>query len=292
MDVISKVRELSKYLDDEAIASALKIPVETVRDILDGKAVVEQVQTTEQSGTVIHVNSVKTAYRQKIISVLRAKGGVGCSVIALGLAYLLSKEIKVLLIDLNLSEGGGDLTYYLNLPEYPHMGLFSDDLETCVVNVEPNFYVLQAPRNVSGEKEKVGQIINLARQDYDAVVIDLPNRNEEEFVNEAMRQSNTLVAVTGGMKLELLRLGVVLNDYQRKDIIIAANRCVLPGDAEELFEGRKIITIEHDGSLRKVFERCDLPGEKSVFMRGVSKIRDVLFDREQKGILRRLIGGF
>lgn len=289
MDLTEKVRELSKYLDDEAIAQALKLTPEAVRDILEGRAEIAQVERSDYSGPVIHVSSVKTAYRQKVISVCRAKGGVGCTVIALGLAYSLSKEIKTLLVDLNLSEGGSDLSYYLNLPEYPHLGALTDNLESCVISVEPNFYVLQAPKRASAEEQEVGQIITLARQDFDAIVIDLPN-SQGEIVKEAVQQSNTIVAVTSGMASELLRLAAILGTCFRKDVIVAANRCDLPAEAREAFAGKKIIRIEHDGSLARVFEKCDLPGEKSVFMKGIGRIKDAVFDREKKGVLKTIFG--
>lgn len=288
MDLVSKVRKMSEYLDDEAIAEALKLTPETVRDILEGKAEIREIRQPDR-GPVVHVSSVKTAYRQKIVSVCRAKGGVGCSMVSLGLAYSLSREIKTLLIDLNLAEGGGDLSYYLNLPEYPHMGVFNNNLEQCSINVEPNLYVLQAPRHISNEGEKIDQIIGLARQDFDAVVIDLPNF-QCGFTAEAMRQSNTLVAVTGGMDLELVRLAVLLSKYQSKHVIIAANRCELPREAMEVFADRETVKIEHDGALLRTLERCDLPGEKSVFMRGIEQLKDAVFEREKRGILKRLFG--
>lgn len=287
-DLVSKVRRMSEYLDDEAIADALQLTPEAVRDILEGRAEIKEIRQPDRA-PVVHVSSVKTAYRQKIVSVCRAKGGVGCSVVSLGLAYSLSREIKTLLIDLNLAEGGGDLSYYLNLPEYPHMGVFRDNLEQCSINVEPNFYVLQAPRHVTNEGEKVCRIIDLAKQDFDAVVIDLPNFHGG-FVAEAMRQSNTLVAVTSGMDLELVRLAVLLNNYSSKNTVIAVNRGELPKEASEIFSGCEIVKIEHDGSLSRTLERCDLPGEKSVFMRGIAQLKDAVFERERKGILKRLFG--
>jgi len=291
LDIIKKVHELSQYLDNDAIASALKIPEETVVDILEGKANVEQIQTQENdSAPVIHVNSVKTAYRQKIISVMRAKGGVGCSVISLGLSYHLSKEIKVLLIDLNLTNGGGDLSFYLNLPDYPHLGVYKDNLLNCVIPVELNFDVLQAPNMTDNEKQKVSQIINHARQDYDAIVIDLPNR-DDDLVMTALECSNTLVAVTSDTALEIVRLATILSQYQQKNIIVTANACNLSGDAKEYFTNYETVKIEHDNSLSKILDRCDLPGEKTIFMRGIKQVGDLLFERKQKGILKSIFGG-
>lgn len=288
MDLGNKVYEMSKYLDNEAIARALKITPEAVQDILDGKAEIQEEAPTG-GGPVIHIGSVKTAYRQKVIAVYRAKGGVGATVIAIGLASLLSKEIRVLLVDFNLAEGGGDLSWYLNLPDYPHMGASRTDLEDCVVKLEPGFHVLQAPPHVTEEKERVGQILNLAKQDYDMIIIDLPNQTDG-FVAEVLGQSTTIVAVTSGLELELGRLAAALSRFQRKDIIVVANQWDLPSEAEGLFAGRTILKVEQDNTLLSVFKKCDLPREKSVFLQGVAKIRDAVFERQKKGLLQTLFG--
>ena len=290
MDLAQKVRQMSEYLDDEAIARALKITPESVRDIMEGRAEIIRQGASEQNAPVIHVSSVKTAYRQKIISVMRAKGGVGCSVIALGLAYMLSREIKVLLVDLNLAPGGGDLSYYLNLQEYPHMGVLKDNLHPCVISIEPQFDVLQAPQSIT-EKIKVESIINLARQDYDAVVMDLPNQSDEEVVGKALQISNTLIAVTSGMEMELVRLATTLRDLHHKDIVVAANKNPVRQEIQEIFTDHAIIKVENDNALTRALEKCDLPGEKSPFMRGMKEIMDVLFDRQQKNILKTLLEG-
>jgi len=289
-NLIEKVRRMSEYLDDEAIARALKLTPESVRDILEGRAEIFQQDIPDQNAPVIHVSSVKTSYRQKIISVMRAKGGVGCSVIALGLAYLLSKEIKVLLVDLNFATGGGDLSHYLNLQEHPHMGVLKNNLHPCVISIEPQFDVLQAPKT-NMDKNKVDEIISLARQDYDAVVLDLPNQNDDTFVKKALQLSNTLIAITSGIEIELARLAIALRELHHKDIIVAVNKSPIHQEIRDIFVDRKIIRIENDNSLDKVFEKCDLPGTKSVFMRGVKEIVDVLFERQQEGILKALFKG-
>ncbi|AEG14453.1 hypothetical protein Desku_0853 [Desulfofundulus kuznetsovii DSM 6115] len=289
MDIVTKVRELSKYLNDEAIADALKLTPEAVRSILEGKAEVKlkQVERQDQVVPLIQVSSVETSYRQKIISVGRAKGGVGCTVVALGLAYLLSKKVRTLLIDLNFSEGGSDLSYYLNLPEYPHMGSFLGDLEQCVINLEPNFSVLQTPKHTNSKRQEIGKFINLARQDYDAVVMDLPNL-QDGLVQEAMQHSTTLVLVTSGLEPELVRLAAIAGRYQRKEVIVAVNRGSLPGEAAEAF--KKVVYIEHDDSLLKTLQNCDLPGEKTTFMHGVASIRDAIYNNDRKSILQKILG--
>lgn len=288
VDLQSKVHELSKYLDNDAIAQALKLTPEAVRDILEGRAEIRQ-EELSAAGPVIHVGSVKTAYRQKVVAVLHAKGGVGATVVAIGLALSLSKEIKTLLVDFTFRNGGSDLSYYLNLPDYPHMGLFGGTLEECVIDLEPGLSVLQSPRYVNGERGNIDPIIICARQDFDAVVMDLPNE-DSDLVYKALGHSNTIIAVTSGLGSELVRLAVVLAGCRQKDIILALNRCSLPAETKETFKSMKTVKLEHDGSLVAVFEKCDLPGEKSIFMRGMRQLKDAMFDREKKGALKALFG--
>ncbi|MBC7092492.1 hypothetical protein H5T53_00530 [Candidatus Bipolaricaulota bacterium] len=290
MDLQSKVREMSRYLEDEAIAQALKLTPEAVRDILEGKAEIRREDSPAQ-GPVIHVSSVKTAYRQRVVSVLRAKGGVGATVVAIGLALSLSREVKTLLADFTFSEGGSDLSYYLNLPDYPHMGVFAGVLDDCVVGLEPDLFVLQPPRNARGERDKVEAVIARAREDYDAVVMDLPN-GDGDVVQRALGLSNAVVAVTGGLGSELVRLAAALAGLRQKDVVLVLNRCSLPAEAREAFRGIRTVRLEHDGSLAGTLERCGLPGEKSAFMRGMAEVRDALFDRQKKSLLKSLLGGF
>ena len=113
---------MSEYLDEEAIAAALRIPEEMVHDVLAGRASMSSSETEKQSVLEVQTNPV---YRQRIISVWRGRGGVGCTSIALHLAYVLEQMMSVLLVDLNAMAAGSDVGYYLRLSEYPNMETFS-----------------------------------------------------------------------------------------------------------------------------------------------------------------------
>lgn len=290
---MSKIKELSKLLNEEAIAEAFNLTPEAVRDIIEGKAEVEKIERPQGSGTIIQVSSVKTAYRQKVISVCRSKGGVGCTLVALGLTYLLSRELRSLLIDLSfpwgkgLPWGPGDLSCYLGLPEYPHMGIFRGVLEECVIELEPNFHVLQPPHERVDDLPGAGQLIGLARQDYDAVVLDLPNSCGNQ-VEEALRHSTTLVMVTTGLESELVRLAALAGRFRHKELFIVANMCELPPEAEEAFTGVRVFHLERDGTLLRTLLGGDLPEMKSPFMCGLSRVKDALFEREKVGVLQQL----
>lgn len=295
-DLEKKVKELSRWLSDEAIAQALRITPEAVRDILAGKADIAEIRVSSSEAnygpkSLIQVHSVKTAYRQKIIAVCRVKGGVGCSVFALSLAYALSKELKTLLIDLNIAEGGSDLVYYLNLPDYPYLGAPAVPWNNWAVEVEPGFFVMQAPRVYAEHNINVQELVRLARQDYDAIVFDLPN-DHNDLVGDAILNSNTVMAVTTGFRQELVRLLYFLAKYQNKDIFVIANQCKIDEEVLALLKDTKVINIERDDSLQRTFANCDLPREKSTFMKGVKQAIDALFERqEKKGLFASLLGG-
>ena len=86
------------------------------------------------------------AIKQKIIVFLKAKGGVGSTLLSLFLAYHFRK-LKTLLVDLNFCEGGSDLGYYLSIPKSPNMIVFIEgynrnSMDNSVVKIKENLDVL------------------------------------------------------------------------------------------------------------------------------------------------------
>jgi len=291
-DLEQKVKRMAEYLNDEAVANALKITPEAVRDILEGKATIAEKEGDEEGGPVIHVSSIKTSYRQKVISVVRTKGGVGCTVTALGLALAVSKDLRTLLINIDPDRKFSDLAYYLNLAEvlsWPEISVFKD-FDRCEVKVEQNFDVLEVGDDGFVDADEVVRAITLARQNYDAIVIDTPNRAFDDFAAQALEQSNVLVAVVSGLESELMRAVSLFNRYPQKDLIVAANRCDLKGIKE--LEGYEIVTVDHDAGLLKSFETGDLPSDKGALMNGIKQVKNILYDQKpREGLLSRVFGG-
>ncbi len=289
----SRIKKMAEYLDAEAIAAALKLPVETVCDILDGKAEIETVPAGKPAApAVVQVNSARVAFRQRVIAVWRAKGGVGCTAVALYLAWLLKDMLRVLLIDLNLDAGGSDLSYYLGLPEYPHLGGAGYGLETSLINVQDGFYVLQAPRRADEIKIRKGMItgiINAARPAFDVIIMDLPN-NMEEHVIEAVSNATTMVFVTTGGEQELLRIALKIVEFNKEENLLVANGSKIGAGAAREIGADKVVSIPWDGSLQKVLERNGHPQKGSPFMEGVEALRDILYERtgQKGGILKKL----
>lgn len=291
MDLKERVEKMAAYLDAEAIASALKIPVETVNDILSGKAEIKDMPAAPVIPT-IQVNSIKTAYRQRVIAVWRAKGGVGCTAVALYLAYILKDLMRVLLIDFNLADGGSDLSYYLELPDYPHLGVVKNSLYDALIQVEETFYVLQAPKkseDITLTQETVDMVMSLARQDFDAVIVDLPNQ-EDEVIKEAVRCANTLVMVTAGKYQELVRIALRVADFKQKDVILAANKCSVDDKILASLGFSQSVVIHEDKDLDKTLESHAVPRRGSPFLKGLETLKEILYEgnKTKGGILRSL----
>lgn len=286
---------MSAYLDEEAIASALKITPEAVRDILNGQAQVEELKLPGR-GTSIQINTEKTAYRQKIIAVWRSRGGVGCTAIACHLADYLKEMMSVLLIDLNFTEGGSDLSYHLNLPEYPNMGAFSvEHPQHGILEAGKNLFVAQSPlKRYEIDKigpETVNDLITFARQNFDAVVLDLPN-SETEHVRVALNYANVLIMVIAGAVQETVRTAIKLQYYDFKDqLVVLNNNKINTIMLKNTFNIKHLVTIPHDEKLAGALEKQRLAGKKSAFGQGITRIKNILYrEQTRKGIFGLFAG--
>ncbi|MGI9862529.1 AAA family ATPase [Moorella naiadis] len=293
-DLETRVKKMAEYLDVEAIAAALKMPVETISDILDGKAEIKALPAGKQlASPVVQVNTARVAYRQRVIAVWRAKGGVGCTAVALYLAWLLKDMLRVLLIDLNFAAGGSDLSYYLNLPEYPHIGGAEYDLEQSLINVEEGFYVLQAPRRLEEVKTHDGLvtgIINYARPAFDVIIFDLPN-SRDICVTEAVLNATTVIFVTAGSEQEVVRAALRARNYPGKECFLLANGSKLNMRLARDLGFERIIEIQHDPGLREALENGDVLKKNSPFMAGMTALRDSLYENPERkgGIFKKLL---
>lgn len=130
--------------------------------------------------------NIKTI-KQKIVTVFRAKGGVGSTTIAVFLAFIVN-TIKTLIIDLNFNEGCSDLGYYLNTPKIPNLFSFLDNYNNegfnrSIINVNQNIDIILPPANYEFSKKvdvkDIYCLTNFARKKYDLVIFDMPNQISE-----------------------------------------------------------------------------------------------------------------
>ncbi len=133
-----------------------------------------------------HIKTIK----QKIIVLAKAKGGVGSTSIAISLGFAL-KRIKTLILDLNFSEGGCDLAYYLDLPKTPNLMFFTEgynreSMSNSIHKFNESLHILQSPPSYELSKKidlkDIYTLIEIARKKYTIIIIDLPNSLNELFL--------------------------------------------------------------------------------------------------------------
>jgi len=282
---------MSRLLNDEAIAGALNITPEAVREIRDGEAEVEHVEPARGNMSAIVVNSTKPTYRQKIISVWRAKGGTGCTAVAMNLAKLISESVdSVALLDFNFQVGPTDLTYYLDLPAEPNLLHFQlgYGLDSFCVK-DSNLYVLQSPYNryqINDIPQTVSEVFSYCRKAFDAVICDLPN-TDEAHVKEAIQHSNTVIITSEGTCAEMLRLEIKAKSLKNQKIIaLVANE--EPGRVKEVLETPTIFRMPFDKNLPEALENQAFCKKNSPFGKKIAKVKDEIYEQKGKGLLGRL----
>jgi len=130
------------------------------------------------------VQQAMKVIKQKVIILTKAKGGVGSTTMSLFLSSAL-KDFSTLLVDLNYSEGGGDISYYLGTPKSPNIlnflnGYSRESLENSIIKINDNLDILQAPPTFDQSKKIELQdlycLTDIAKKKYHLIIFDLPNQ--------------------------------------------------------------------------------------------------------------------
>jgi len=111
------------------------------------------------------------------------------------------------------------LSYMLNLPVIPHVGMYLKDkskkgfMEN-LVQYKDNIFVMQTPPKINliddmTDKDII-DIITYARSEFDIILLDLPN-SRNSFVMTALEQSTKIVVLSLGYPSELKRIKENLN---------------------------------------------------------------------------------
>ncbi|MCF8010898.1 MAG: AAA family ATPase [Clostridiales bacterium] len=286
---------MSERLTDEAIARALNLTEEAVKDIREGDADIEEIENPavkQNQPPAVIINTKKPTFRQKVISVWRAKGGVGCSAVAMNLARQVADSVdSVALIDLNFQVGPPDLTYYMDLPAAPTMYNFKqgDGIES-FYRKENNLFVLQAPHNkyqLEKTTETVNEVCAFSRKVFDAVIFDLPN-TEDDYVREAIEHSNTVVMAVEGTSAEMIRLEIKAKNFKNKDKIVLLKNDDDTGRVKEVLETHKVIKIPNDKHLGEALENQAFARRNSPFNKMISQLKDEIYEYKSSGLLNKI----
>jgi MinD-like ATPase involved in chromosome partitioning or flagellar assembly len=168
------------------------IVVEKLNNIKDLERIISLIDKIESDRRINSPDS-KSEFRfinQQVISFYSVQGGTGKTSLVFNLAWYLKNinNVKILLVDLNFSEGPTDLQINLKLPLVPNLSLFMDSitdgtqsLSNSIVHLDGlNIDVLQPPLSIcQSDKfsiDMLNHLIYLARNNYNFIIADVPNK--------------------------------------------------------------------------------------------------------------------
>lgn len=196
---------LSKTLTPEFLMRMMRMGVtEVLPQPVNGAALKESI---ERAGRRTQIR--KPARRQgKVLAMVSCKGGSGVTFLAANLGYAvasLKPDYRVVLIDLNLQ--GGDAELFVSDHRATNsvasiageiQRLDGTLLESSMVKVLPNYGVLAAAQDTheafSVKPEHISQLIDVAAQNYDLVILDVP-RSVDPVTVKALDRANEIFLV-------------------------------------------------------------------------------------------------
>lgn len=174
----------------------------------------------------------------KVLSFVSGKGGAGATFLATNLGYLLATEAnkKVLYVDLHMQ--GGDASFYLtnavatstiaDIVKSPELD--SMMIAAATIPIETNYSLLPSPD--SPEKAaglnagNIDNLISVAMQDYDFVIIDLPHILDALTI-KALDRSDLIFVVTQPIMTYLRAVAHMLHLFTRLEYEPSKVRMVL-----------------------------------------------------------------
>ncbi len=243
--------------------------------------------TGEENESLMPAAGKVITIKQKIMVFVKAKGGVGSTFLSLYLAYEFRK-LKTLLIDLNFSEGGSDIGYYLGMPKSPNMVIFTEgynrsSMENSVINFKGHFDVLQPPPSYDLTKkldmQDIYSIVDIARRKYHLLIFDLPNQINDIFFGVLDMADLTIMVsdYTPGSigRLASINKRFIYNDME-KILVLNKNKnnnshSFIKNNISEFISLKEIVNIDENSLLsgKSDFQECDFSNNKD--MQGFKK---------------------
>lgn len=196
---------LSKTLTPEFLMRMMRMGVtEVLPQPVNGTALRESI---ERAGRRTQIRKPVRS-QGKVVAMVGCKGGSGVTFLAANLGYAVAStqpDRRVILIDLNLQ--GGDAELFVSDRRANNSvasiagaiqrldGVF---LDTSLIKVLPNFGVLAAAQDTheafAVKPEHVSQLIDVAVQNYDLVILDVP-RSVDPVTVKALDLANEICVV-------------------------------------------------------------------------------------------------
>jgi len=231
--------------------------------------------------------------KQKVIVLAKAKGGVGSTTIGLFLSSIL-KEFSILLVDLNFSEGGGDISYYLNIPKTPNIqnfleGYSRESLDSSVIKFKENLDILQSPPTFDQSKiielQDIYCLLDIAKKKYHIIIIDLPNQLGDMWLG-AIDLADLLILVSDHSIGSIGRLLKINNKYLYKGLekLLIFNMYdrqngfdLLDSHINSFFDLKDYVVLKENNSLRRKTDFSDLDfGNEQNYFNLTNKVMELL----------------
>lgn len=225
--------------------------------------------------------------QQQVLAVTRVKGGVGTTLVATHLAKQL-EEIKVCIIDLNFSDGGSDLSYYLDLPKVPHWGSFLRNKSKTgfsdALVVRDGIHILQVPpvfRLIEDIRaEDIALAINFAKNKFNIVIIDLP-ADFNGLVQEALNYATTTFVISEGHVSELIRIEKMLEVLENPVLVMNNKGAASARKFRDYLGIHSIVSIEEDPNLYHYAEKRSFSPPGSIFNSGISLLGEYILGQNK-----------
>jgi Flp pilus assembly CpaE family ATPase len=238
--------------------------------------------TGEENENLIPAPGKVITIKQKIMVFVKAKGGVGSTFLSLYLAYEFRK-LKTLLIDLNFSEGGSDIGYYLGMPKSPNMVIFTEgynriSMDNSVINFKGYFDILQPPPSYDLTKkldmQDIYSIVDIAKRKYHLLIFDLPNQINDIFFG-VLDMADLAIMVSDCTPGSIGRLAsinkrFIYNDME-KILVLNKNKnnsshSFIKNNISEFISLKEIVNIDENSLLsgKSDFKECDFSNNKDM----------------------------
>lgn len=233
----------SRFFSNSGCKNLFLENIESIRDYIRILSIIDNNEKVVMSKTGLNT-SISTAnegkgfkfINQQVISVFSLQGGVGKTTLAFNLAFYLQNiaNVRILIIDLNFSDGRSDMSFAVGLPESPNLGCYiegiADDYESFLNSIlslkNLNIDFIQPPVSIfQSDKFSIDMLDNLiyhARNGYNFIIADIPYRYDNICL-EMLNLSTLiffLIFPSPGAIARVKNMQELLQGNQKKGIII------------------------------------------------------------------------
>lgn len=274
---IQQVKEMTRFCTPEGIASALKMPLETVMAILAGNYVEIEPTSEGQGQPIVMVKATTQVHRQKVIGMVRAKGGVGTSTLGIHLAFEFCETLKTLYMDYN--PNGGDIKRYVN-EDYYDIGR---SLALLTFRIADNLQVFFPPRQERHNPTAIYQSFQQAKQDFDVVLVDIPNQGLE-FTKEITHNCNVLLVIIDStlQEAEKLLSWDPMASVPYKYLVVNNGQNLKPDEKSFNSIGQHLgvkdgVYLPYEPELPYAFYNADIVSRKSPYQESIRNLAERIY---------------